>query len=172
MYADRRFSPARARGRKGGRPTAGSLIGPLLWAAGVLAVAALLVGLDRAWQAGQRLDAGDPAVQVAGAVRSISGSDSVQRVAFDPSSGAALVDANSRYYKEGGPAADNREYLATEGRLGAQLVLSLAQSGEPSIRQVTIRLFSRRTLLATVTARAGEEYGQFAVEYAGPLAPR
>lgn len=155
------------------RLTRGSLIGPLLWAAGALAVAALLVGLDRAWQARQRLDAGDPAVRVAGAVRSISGSDSVRRVAFDPSSGAALVDATSRYYKKGGPIADNREHLATEGRLGAQLVLSLAQSGEPSsVRQVTVRLFTGRTRLVTVTARAGQEYEQFAVEYAGPLAPR
>lgn len=154
------------------RLTTGSLIGPLLWAAGVLAVAALLVGLDRAWQAGQRLDASDPALRVAGAVRSISGSDSVRRVAFDPTGGAAQVDVTSRYYKEGRPAADNREHLATEGRLGAQLVLSLARDSKPSVRQVVIRLFTGRTLLATVTARAGQEYSQFAVEYSGPLAPR
>lgn len=150
----------------------GSLVGPLLWAAGVLAVAALLVGLDRGWQARQRLDAGDPAVRVAGAVRSISGSDSVRRTAYDAAAQAATVEVTSRYYDAGRPAADNREHLATEGRLGAQLVLSLAQDGEPSVRQVVIRLFTGRTLLATITARADQEYGQFAVDYAGPLAPR
>ena len=149
-----------------------SLIGALLWAAGVLVVAALLVGLDRVWQARQRQDAGAPAVRVAGAVRSISGSSSVRRTAYDAATRAATVEVTSRYYDAGRPAADNREHLATEGRLGAQLVLSLAQSGEPSVRQVVIRLFTGRTLLATVTARAGQEYDQFAVEYAGPLIPR
>ncbi|MBM3469639.1 MAG: hypothetical protein FJX73_02460 [Armatimonadetes bacterium] len=156
-----------------------SLIGPLLWAVGVLVVAALLVGLDRAWQARQGPDASDPtvrvdpAVRVAGAVRSISGSDGVRRVDYDAAARAATVEVTSRYYGAGRPAADNREHLATEGRLGAQLVLSLLQQdGEPPVRQVVIRLFSGRTLLATVTARAGQEYGQFAVEYAGPLALR
>lgn len=154
------------------RLTTGSLIGPLLWAAGVLVVAALLVGLERVWQVRQSQDPGGPAVRVAGAVRSISGSDSVRRTAYDAAARAATVEVTSRYYDAGRPAADNREYLATEGRLGAQLVLSPAPSGGPSVRQVTIRLFTRRTLLATVTARAGQEYDQFAVEYAGPLAPR
>lgn len=150
----------------------GSLIGPLLWAAGVLAVAALLVALDRGWQARQRLDASNPAVRVAGAVRSISGTESVRRTDYDAAARAATVEVTSRYYDAGRSAADNREHLATEGRLGAQLALSLAQSGEPSVRQVVIRLFTGRTLLATVTARAGQEYAQFAVDYAGPLAPR
>ncbi len=168
MRIGRRFSLARSRGRRGARPTVGSLVGPLLWTVGVLVVAALLVSLDRVWQARNRIEPCDPAFRVAGAVRSISGSDSVRRAAFDPSSGAAQVDVTSRYYKSGRSATDNREYLATEGRLGAQLVLS----SEPSVRQVTVRFFTGRTLLATVTARQGQEYGRFAVEYAGPLVPR
>lgn len=143
-----------------------SLIGPLLWGAGVLVVAALLVSLDRAWQVRNRTEPPDTALRMAGAVRSISGSNSVRRAIFDPTNGAAQVDVTSRYYDAIRPLQDNREYLATEGRLGAQLVLST----EPSARQVTIRLFKGRKLLATVTARAGQEYDQYVVEYAGPLA--
>lgn len=137
-----------------------------------MAVAALLVGLDRAWQGRQEQGSGDPAARVAGAVRSISGSDSVRRATLNPSTGAAHVDVASRYYRRGGSVADNREHLATEGRLGAQLVLSPSQSGDSLVREVTIRLFTGRTLLATVTAYQGQEFGQFAVEFFGPLAPR
>ncbi len=105
---------------------------------------------------------------MAGAVRSISGGDSVRRAELDPSVGVARVDATSRYYDARRTPQENREHLSTEGRLGAQLVLS----AEPSVRQVTIRLYAGRTLLTTVSARQGQEYGQFEVEHSGPLAPR
>lgn len=149
----------------GGRPR-GALLGPLLWAAGVLAAAGVLVAVDRAWQARSHVDPTDPAVRVAGAVRSISGSQSVRRTEYNGTTRAAQVDVTSRYYDVEKPVTENREYLATEGRLAAQLALF----DNAAVGEVAIRLYARRTLLATVTARQGQKYEEMKVEYSGPLA--
>lgn len=147
-----------------------------LWGLGVLAVAGVLVAVDRAWVARTRVDPQDPAFRVAGAVRSISGSDSVRRATFDPSTRAARVEAVSRYYDPSKPAQENREYLATEARLAAQLALH----DNEGVEQVTIALYvprrsrvavtARQTLLATVTARQGQAFQEMKVDYNGPLA--
>ena len=137
----------------------------VLWGVGVLAVAGGLVAIDRVWLAREQVDASDPAVQVAGAVRSISGSGSVRSATYDPTAKTARIEVTSRYYDAAKPVAENREYLATEGRLGAQLALF----GNTPVQEVTILLYARRTLLATVTARQGQKYEEMKVEYGGPL---
>jgi len=130
-------------------------------------VAGGVVAADRRWQAANRLDPADPAVRVAGAVRSISGTDSVRRAEYDPTTQVARVDATSRYYDPSRPAGENREYLATEGRLAAQLALH----ENAAVSQVHISLYARRTRLATVTARQGQKFEDMKVEYSGPLVP-
>lgn len=138
----------------------------ILWGVGALVVAAGLVLADRAWVRENRLDPADPGVRVAGAVRSISGSESVRRAEYDATTKKAQAEVMSRYYDAAKPVKDNREYLATEGRLGAQLALF----ENSAVEEVTIRLYARRTLLATVTARQGQKYEDMKVEYTGPLA--
>ncbi|MDR7419113.1 MAG: hypothetical protein QN178_09395 [Armatimonadota bacterium] len=139
----------------------------VLWGVGALVVAGGLVAADRRWQAATTVDPGDPAVRVAGAVRSISGSHSVRRTEYDAAAKAARVEATSQYYDARKTVEENREYLATEGRLAAQLALHQ----DAAVGEVTIRLFARRTLLATVTARQGQTYDEMKVEYSGPLVP-
>ena len=136
-----------------------------LWGVWVLAVAAVLVAVDRAWMAQNQVDPNDPAVRVAGAVRSISGTDSVRRATYDPGSKSARVEVSSKYYEAAKPLQENRQYLATEGRLGAQLALYQ----NTAVQEVTILLYARRTLLATVVARQGQKFDQMTVIYSGPL---
>ncbi len=137
----------------------------MLWGVGVLAVVAILVAVDRAWVARGQVDPTDPAVRVAGAVRSISGTDGVRRTTYDPATKSARVEASSKYYDAAKPVQDNRQYLATEGRLGAQLALYR----DPAVQEVTVLLYARRTLLATITARQGQPYDQMTVTYSGLL---
>lgn len=146
--------------RRPGRP----LVPLALLGVGALAVLLVAVGLERAWQARNRPDPADPAVRVSGAVRSISGSSSVRRARYDPDEGSVRVEATSRYYDPARAPAENREYLATEGRLGAQLALF----DNPSLRRVTVLLFTGRTLLATVAAEQGQPFERMAVDYSGP----
>jgi hypothetical protein len=124
------------------------------------------VAADRRWLAASRVDPTDPAVRVAGAVRSISGTDSVRRADYDPVTKVARVDATSRYYDASRSVRENREYLATEGRLAAQLALH----EHAAVSEVQISLYARRTRLATVTARQGQAFADMKVEYSGPLA--
>lgn len=138
----------------------------VLWAVGILVVAGGVVVADRAWLARDRIDPADPAVRVAGAARSISGTRSVRRTTYDPATKAAAVDVTSRYYDATKPLKENREYLATEGRLAAQLALY----GNTAVEEVGIRLYARRTLLATVTARQGQKFEDMRVQYSGPMA--
>jgi hypothetical protein len=100
-------------------------------------------------------------------VRSISGTDSVLRTEYDAASKTARVEVASRSYEASKPLKENQQYLTTEGRMAAQLALH----GNPGVSAVTIRLFSRRTLLATVVARQGQKYEEMKVEYSGPLVP-
>ncbi|HET8678998.1 MAG TPA: hypothetical protein VFM39_02690 [bacterium] len=141
------------------------VLGFLLWGIGVLVVAAGLVALDRAWLRRTTVDPSDPAVRVAGAVRSISGSDSVRRATYDDGTHAVRVEVSSRYYDAARRIEENREHLATEGRMGAQLALH----DNPTVKTVTIVLYTRRTLLADVTARQGQAFAQMLVEFHGPL---
>ena len=150
--------PKRAGASAARRP----LVGFALWGVGALVVAGLIMVIDRAW-VGRR--GADPAVRVAGAIRSISGSDSVRRATYDPSLQSVRLEVSSRYFDPAKPAAENREYLATEGRLGAQLALF----ENTSVKGVTIVLYSRRDLLATVTAGQGDEFGAMRVQYHGVL---
>jgi hypothetical protein len=138
----------------------------ILYTIAALAVVVALVAADRRWDAGRRQDPTDPGVRVAGAVRSISGSTSVRRAEYNGTTRVAQVDVTSRYYDAAKPVTENREYLATEGRLAAQLALF----DNTVVGEVTIRLYARRTLLATVTARQGQAYEEMKVEYSGPLA--
>ncbi len=154
---------ARRRIRSAG--SRGILLSLALGGAGVLAVAAILVAFDRAWVARNQVDPTDPAARVAGAVRSISGTDSVRRATYDPATKSARVEASSKYYDAAKPVPENRQYLATEGRLGAQLALYQNMA----VQEVTVLLYARRTLLATITARQGQPYDQMSVTYSGSL---
>jgi hypothetical protein len=136
-----------------------------LWGVGVLVVAAVLITVDHAWVARNQVDRNDPAVRVAGAVRSISGSDSVRRASYTPAGKSARVEVSSKYYDAAKPVQENRQYLATEGRLGAQLALYQ----NTAVQEVTVLLYARRMLLATITARQGQAFDQMTVTYSGPL---
>ena len=78
---------------------------------------------------------------------------------------SARVETSSTYYDAAKPVSDNRPYLATEGRLGTQLALYQ----NTAVEAVTVLLYARRTLLATITARQGQPYDQMTVTYSGPL---
>lgn len=159
-------------GRPSGRPAAWA------WTMGAVVVALIaggLVAADRAWQANERVGPADPATRVAGAVRSISGSTSVRRAEYNEAAKTVRVEAVSRYYDAAKPAEENREYLATEGRLAAQLALH----DHDAVHEVRIELYAPQrfaahllgpgTRLATVTARQGQAYDEMKVEYSGPL---
>lgn len=163
----RRQATARQSLRHRPRPVRAALLW-ILWGIGALVAAAALVAADRAWVRRERPDPGDPGVRVAGAVRSISGSESVRRAEYNGTTRQAQVEVTSRYYDAAKPTQENQEYLATEGRLAAQLALH----GNPEVEEVVIRLYARRTLLATVTARQGQAYNEIQVDYTGPLVPR
>jgi hypothetical protein len=138
-----------------------------LWTVGTVVAAAGLVAIDRAWLERQRRDTAPAslATRVAGAVRSISGTDSVRQATYDEKTASARVEVTSRYYDATKPLAENREYLATEGRMAAQLALH----GSPDVQRVVIALYDRQTLLATVTGRQGDAYDRMPIVFAGPL---
>jgi hypothetical protein len=138
----------------------------------VLLIVGGLLAYERAWEA--RHPAADilpgapvdPATRVGGAIRSISGADSVRRVSYDPATRAARVEVASKYYDAARSLKENQEYLATEGRLGAQLALYQ----NSAVASVTVLLYAGRELLATVTATQGQAFAQMKVEYRGRLA--
>ncbi len=161
----------RGLGRGRGTPAAGlrgTALGFVAVGLGVVVVVAVLVAYDHMWVARNRIDPNDPAVRVGGAIRSISGSDSVRRVHYDPATRAARVEATSKYYDATRPLKENQEYLATEGRLGAQLALY----ENKAVDSVTVLLYHGRELLATITAGQGQAFAQMKVEYSGRLAGR
>jgi hypothetical protein len=141
----------------------------LLWGLATVLVAGGLVAVDRVYQ--RREGAGtpvaaDPASRVAGGIRSISGTDAVRKTGYDPATKKAQVEVSSRYYDAKKSLKDNREYLATEGRLGAQLALF----GHEAVTELTVRLYTKDALLATVTARPNQKFEDMKVQYSGPLA--
>ena len=165
-----RQRPGSTPGSRGGGAagTRRTLLAMALWAVGTLVVAAGLVAVDRAWLARNRVGSegtADLAVRVAGAVRSISGTESVRESTYDATTRSARVWVTSRYYDPMKSLAENKEYLATEGRMAAQLALF----GNKDVQRVTIALYSRRTLLATVTGRQGDAFDRMTVVYSGPL---
>jgi len=166
-HHDRQPLEGRRASAGAGRSTRRSLVAMALWVACTLIAAGVLVAVDRAWVARQRSDAAPagPAARVAGAVRSISGSESVRQSTYDATTRSARVVVTSRYYDPGKSLAENKEYLATEGRMAAQLVLY----GSQDMQRVTIALYHRQTLLATVIGQQGDAYDRMPVEYAGPL---
>jgi hypothetical protein len=143
----------------------------LLWGLATILIAGGLVALDRVYQrreVGGAPVATDPASRVAGGIRSISGTDAVRKTDYDPATKKARVEVSSRYYDAKKPPKDNREYLATEGRLGAQLALF----GNEAVTELTVRLYAKDSLLATVVARPNQKFEEMKVEYSGPLAQR
>jgi len=155
-----------SRRRVSATSTRGTALGLVAVGLGVLLLVGGLVAYDRVWTARNRIQPADPAARVGGAIRSISGTDSVRRVSYDPATKAARVEAASKYYEAAKPLKENQEYLATEGRLGAQL--ALYQNTE--VESVTVLLYAGRDLLATVTAKQGQAFAQMKVEYSGRLA--
>jgi hypothetical protein len=142
-----------------------------MWGLATVVIAGGLVALDRLYQrreGGGTPIATDPATRVAGGIRSISGTDSVRKTDYDPATKEAQVEVSSRYYDPKKPLKDNREYLATEGRLGAQLALY----GNDAVSEVTVRLYAKDVLLATVVARQNQKFEEMKVAYSGPLAGR
>jgi len=165
-HDDRQPLEGRRASAGAGRRTRRSLVAMALWVAGMLIAAAVLVAVDRAWVARRQSAASaGPEARVAGAVRSISGSESVRQTTYDATTRSASVRVISRYYDPGKSLAENKEYLATEGRMAAQLALY----GGQDVQRVTIALYHRETLLATVTGQQGDAYDRMPIEYAGPL---
>jgi len=155
------------------RPTStrGTVLGFIAVGLGVLLIVGGLVAYDRVWVARNQMAdnpsaPSDPAVRVGGAIRSISGTDSVRRASYDPATRSARVEATSKYYAAAKPLKENQEYLATEGRLGAQLALYQ----NTAVDSVTVLLYAGRDLIATVTAKQGQAFAQMKVVYSGRLA--
>ena len=155
-----------SRRRVSATSTRGTALGLVAVGLGVLLLVGGLVAYDRVWTARNRIQPADPAARVGGAIRSISGTDSVRRVSYDPATKAARVEATSKYYDAAKPRKENREYLATEGRLGAQLALYQ----NTVVESVTVLLYAGRELLAIVTAKQDQAFAQMKVEYSGRLA--
>jgi hypothetical protein len=142
-----------------------------LWALATIVIVGGLVAADRMYQRREGDGtpvAADPATRVAGGIRSISGTDAVRKSDYDPATKKAQVEVSSRYYDAKKSAKDNREYLATEGRLGAQLALF----GNEAVTELTVRLYGKDVLLATVVARPNQKFEEMKVQYSGPLAEK
>lgn len=167
-HDDRQPLEGRRASAGAGRSTRRSLVAMALWVAGTLIAAGVLVAVDRAWVARRQSASAPagPAAQVAGAVRSISGTESVRQTTYDATTRSASVWVTSRYYDPMKSLAENREYLTTEGRMAAQLALY----GTQDVQRVTIALYHRQMLLARVTGQQGDTYDRMRIEYAGPLA--
>jgi hypothetical protein len=164
-------APGAAKGHRGGKLRARRALPWMLWGLATVLIAGGLVALDRVYQrreGGGTPVAADPASRVAGGIRSISGTDAVRKSDYDPATKKALVEVSSRYYDAKKSVKDNREYLATEGRLGAQLALF----GNDAVTELTVRLYGNNALLATVVARPNQKFEEMKVEYSGPLAQR
>ena len=155
-----------SRRRASATSTRGTALGLVGVGLGVVLLVGGLVAYDRVWTARNRVQPTDPAVRVGGAIRSISGTDSVRRVSYDPATRSAKVEATSKYYEAAKPLKENQEYLATEGRLGAQLALYQ----NTAVESVTVLLYAGRELLAIVTAKQDQAFAQMKVEYSGRLA--
>jgi hypothetical protein len=110
-------------------------------------------------------DPRNPAVRAKAAAQSVTGEPTVRRVVIDDA-GTVTVEARSKYYRSGAGLSENRQYLATEGRLIVQLILN----DVPEMVIARVVLFSGRTALAFVEGRANQEYGDYKVTYEGPLA--
>ncbi|MGH2404050.1 MAG: hypothetical protein ACRDGN_06225 [bacterium] len=110
-------------------------------------------------------DPRDPAVRAKAAAQTVTGEPTVRRVVIDEA-GTVAVEARSKYYNPDASLAENRQYLATEGRLIVQLILN----DVPEMVVARVALFSGRTTLAVVEGRANQEYADYKVTYQGPLA--
>lgn len=108
-------------------------------------------------------DARDPAVRAKAAAQSITGQATVRRVEVEP--GRVVVHATSRYYNPQATVEDNREYLATEGRLIVQLILN----DIPDLMSAQVQLYSGRRRLAMIQGHPGQEYEEYHVSYDAPL---
>lgn len=80
--------------------------------------------------------------------------------------GRVIVQARSKYYNPNAPVEDNREYLATEGRLIVQLMLH----DMPDLMVARVELFSGRRRVAIVEGTSNQQFDQYRVSYEGPLA--
>lgn len=109
--------------------------------------------------------AGGVAVRARAAAQSITGEPTVRRV-IDDQVGQVTVQARSKYYSSKASADDNREYLATEGRLIVQLILH----DIPEILVARVELYGGRQRLATVEGGPAQKYEEYRVTYDGPLA--
>ncbi len=107
----------------------------------------------------------DPATRARGAAVSISGQESRPWADYDAASGTVMVRFQSKYYDPKHTRELNRQYLATEGRLVVQLTLY----NSPDVGTAVAQLYSRRTLLATVTGSQSDAYADYKVEYATGL---
>ncbi len=134
----------------------------------VIAAAAVMAGIvlwDRA-SPPAALNPFDPAVRAKAAAQSITGEPTVRRVEV-PASDRVIVHATSKYYSSRAPVQENREYLATEGRLIAQLILE----DTPQTMTAVVQLYSGRQRLAVIEAHRDQAYANYAVRYEGALKP-
>jgi len=110
-------------------------------------------------------DPRDPAVRAKAAAQTITGEPTVRRVIADEP-GIVTVEARSKYYRSDAAPAENRQYLATEGRLIVQMIFY----DLPEMVVARVELFNGRTRLAVVEGRASQKYEDYKVTYEGSLA--
>jgi hypothetical protein len=149
--------------RAGTRPALSRAI--IAYVAAALAVAGGIYAWDAATRAAPVTNPNDPAVRAKAAAQSVTGEPTVRRVVIDDA-GTVTVEARSKYYKSDAGMSENRQYLATEGRLIVQLILN----DVPEMIVARVVLVSGRTVLAVVEGRANQDYGDYKVTYEGPLA--
>ena len=103
----KRARSSRRKHRTTGVP--GTTLGLVAAGLGAVVLVAILLAYDHVWVARNRVDPNDPAVRVGGAIRSISGSDAVRRVHYDPAARVARVEATSKYYDATKPLKTPKE---------------------------------------------------------------
>lgn len=108
----------------------------------------------------------DPAQRARNGVQGLHQGVTVVESRFDEGTEFLTIGWMSKYYDAARSRDDNREYLATEGRLAVQLIFH----DTPQIQGVRATLYdAQRRPLAVVEARPADRFEGYRVTYAGPL---
>ncbi len=130
----------------------------------VIAASVAVAGIfiwDQLSRPSPTLNLNDPAMRARAAAQSITGEPTVRHIRVDEATGRVVVEARSKYYKASGERDENRQYLATEGRLIVQLILH----DLPELSEAEVDLYDVRRRLVSVIGRPGQQCGQYTVSY-------
>lgn len=92
----------------------------------VIAASVAVAGIfiwDQLSRPSPTLNLNDPAMRARAAAQSITAEPTVRHVRVDEATGRVVVEARSKHCKASAARDENRQYLATEGRLIVRLIL-------------------------------------------------